>query len=105
MSQELCNRDKIKSASAVNEYCIQNAWYENKNVIVQREGITIFDDEVEVSVSNMNSYFLVNIMWEENGCDYKEKGLYGYYSTYYNKMKYHNDISYIYSDKNVIRIV
>ena len=41
-------------------------------------------------------------MWEENGCDYKEKGLYGYYSTYYNKMKYHNDISYQTVDKALL---
>ena len=51
------------------------------------------------------SYLKVDIIWEDANFDYKEKGLFGYYSSTYHKKRYDSGVLSIYSDDITITII
>ena len=77
-----------------------------KNVEVVKNGELIVNGEIPVQVLDNIRYMNVNIMWEDAGYpDYRDLGLYGYYSTSYVQMSYHNDELKIKLTDNNIEIV
>ncbi|EHK2355228.1 hypothetical protein KCK31_000648 [Clostridium perfringens] len=62
--------------------------YVNISVYKNRERIKYIRNE-KIYISNMPDYYNLNITWEDFGMrNYKKLGLYGYYSTGYNKFIY-----------------
>ena len=77
-----------------------------KNVEVVKNGELIVNGEIPVQVLDNIRYMNVNIMWEDAEYpDYRDLGLYGYYSTSYVQMSYHNDELRIKPTDNNIEIV
>lgn len=78
----------------------------SKNVEVVKNGVLIINKQIPVAVSNHNIYMRVDIMWEDAGySNYRDLGLYGYYSTSYVQMSYHNGELRIKPTDNNIEIV
>lgn len=105
MSEKLTDEESMKSLRAISDYRIDNRGNVNKRVVVTKHGKTIFNDIVPVSAGDCNIYFKVDILWEEAGFNYKKNGLYGYYSSTYNRVTYENDVLDIYSDDIIISII
>lgn len=105
MSKKLSTEESLKSLSAINDYRIDNPGNEKKRVVVTKKGRTIFNDVVSVIAGDYNIYFKVDIIWEDVEFDYRENGLYGYYSSTYNIITYDNGVLNIYSDNIVISII
>ena len=105
MSKKLSNEESLKSLRAINDYRINNPGTVKKRVVVVKNGNTIFNDVISVIAGDYNIYFKVDIIWEDAEFDYKENGLYGYYSSTYNVVTYDNSILTIYSDDIVINIL
>ena len=60
-----------------------------RSVVVIKNGELIINEQIPVSVSDRSIYMRVDIMWEDAGySNYRELGLYGYYSTSYVPMSY-----------------
>ena len=105
MSEKLSFQESAKSANAISMYRKDNSENTNKRVIVKKNGQDIFNDEITVIAGDYNSDLKVNIMWEDANFDYKEKGLFGYYSSAYYKVSHANGVLSIYSDDITITIV
>lgn len=105
MSKKLSVEKSLKSLRAINNYRIDNPGNEKKRVVVVKSGKTIFNDVVSVIAGDYNIYFKVDIIWEDAKFNYKENGLYGYYSSTYNVATYDNSVLNIYSDDIVISII
>lgn len=105
MSKKLSFEESQKSLIAISDYRIDNPGNGKKRVIVVKSGKTIFNDVISVIAGDYNIYFRVDIIWEDAEFDYKENGLYGYYSSTYNVVTYDNGILNIYSDNIVISII
>lgn len=53
-------------------------------------------NNVNIRISNMPNYYNVNIPWEDlDKFDYRDLGLFGYYSTGYNEMYYSEKGEYL----------
>lgn len=105
MSKKLSVEESLKSIRAICDYKIDNPGNKKKRVVVVKSGNTIFNDEVSVIAGDYNVYFKVDIIWEDAGFDYKERGLFGYYSSTYNVVTYASGVLKIYSDDIVISII
>ena len=107
MSNRLPIGEQLASHSAVLDYRNDNGTLVlPKNVEVVKNGVLIINKQIPVAVSNHNIYMRVDIMWEDAGYpDYRDLGLYGYYSTSYVQMSYHNDELRIKPTDNNIEIV
>lgn len=69
----------------------------------ERGDIECFYENMEVVIPN--SYDTkVNIMWENQVADFRDRGLYGRYWPEYQKMRFENNQLKIYSDDKVIHI-
>lgn len=107
MSNRLPIGEQLASHSAVLDYRNDNGTLVlQKNVVVVKNGELIVNGEIPVQVLDYNRYTNVYIMWEEAGYpNYRNLGLYGYYSTSYVQMSYHNDELRIKPTDNNIEIV
>lgn len=105
MSKRLPDEDSFKSLNAIKNYRIDNPGKEKKRVVVVKNGKTLFNDVVSVIAGDYNIYFQVDIIWEDAEFNYKENGLYGYYSSTYNVVTYDNNVLNIYSDDIIISII
>ncbi len=105
MSKKLSVDESLKSLSAIKDYRIDNPGNGKKRVVVVKSGKTIFNDVISVIAGDYNIYFKVDIIWEDADFDYKENGLYGYYSSTYNVVTYDNSVLNIYSDDIIISII
>lgn len=105
MSKQLSDEESLKSLRAINEYRIDNPGNIKKRVVVVKNGKTIFNDVISVIAGDYNIYFKVDIIWEDADFDYRENGLYGYYSSTYNVVTYEKGVLNIYSDGIVISII
>lgn len=77
-----------------------------KNVEVVKNGELIVNRTIPVQVSDLNLYMNVNIMWEDAGYPtFRDLGLYGYYSTSYVQISYHDGELRINPTDNNIEIV
>lgn len=104
MGKKMSSDDCMDSMSAVQEYLREFSQAARKKVIAQRGGDTIFNGEISVSIGYYHNYYNVNIEWEDKEPQYHEKGLFGYYSTDYCKMKYSKKVLTILSNDIVITI-
>ncbi len=107
MSNRLPIGEQLASHSAVLDYRNDNGTLVlQKNVVVVKNGELIINEQIPVSVSDHNIYMRVDIMWEDAGySNYRELGLYGYYSTSYVQMSYHDYELRIKPTDNNIEIV
>ncbi|MEY8367303.1 hypothetical protein AALA24_00915 [Anaerovoracaceae bacterium 42-11] len=105
MSKKLSADESLKSLRAISDYRIDNLGSRKKQVVVVKNGKTIFKDVISVIAGDYNIYFKVDIIWEDVEFDYRENGLYGYYSSTYNIITYDNGVLNIYSDNIVISII
>lgn len=105
MSKELTNDEKLKSISAINFYRQNNPGTLKKRVVVRNCDKIIFNDEVSVIAGDYNIYFKVDIIWEDANFDFRNNGLYGYYSSTYNKVIYDGNVMTIYSNTIIIDIM
>lgn len=92
MSNRLPISEERSSHRAVLDYRIDNGTLvSQKNVVVVKDGKLIVNGKIPVQVSNYDLYMNVNIMWEDAGYpNYRDLGLYGYYSTSYVRISYHD---------------
>lgn len=107
MSNRISISEQLASHNAALDYRNDNGTLVlPKNVEVVKNGKFIVNGEIPVAVSDHNIYMRVDIMWEDAGySNYRDLGLYGYYSTSYVKMSYHNDELIIKPTDNNIEIV
>ncbi len=105
MNKKLSVEESLKSFRAICDYKIDNSGNEKKRVVVAKSGNTIFNDEISVIAGDYNIYSKVDIIWEDVGFDYKERGLLGYYSSTYNVVTYASGVLNIYSDDIIISII
>ena len=105
MSEKLSFQESAKSANAISMYRRDNTENTNKRVIVEKNGQAIFNEEITVIAGDYNSYLKVDIIWEDANFDYKEKGLFGYYSSTYHKVRYDSGVLSIYSNDITITII
>ena len=105
MSKKLSDEESVESVSAISRYRINNSGAGMKNVVVTKNGKKIFEGKIGVTTIKHNIYYEVDIIWEDAGFDYKKHGLFGYYSSTYNKITYDNIVLKIYSDDIVISII
>lgn len=105
MSKKLSVEESRKSLIAISDYRIDNPGTNKKRVVVIKNGQTIFNDVISVIAGDYNIYFKVDIIWEDADFDYKENGLYGYYSSTYNVVTYGNNVLNIYSEDILISII
>lgn len=106
MSKKLNATDSISSIDACVSYTKKYPSFGKKHVIASGTKGTIFNDLVTVNIAKTNIYCNVNIMWDERMSEkeYKENGLYGYYSTMYYRMCYSKGLLVIKSDDIKIEI-
>lgn len=92
MGNKLPISEERASQRALLDYRIDNGTLvEARSVVVIKNGKLIINEQIPVSVSDRNIYMRVDIMWEDAGySSYRELGLYGYYSTSYVPMSYHD---------------
>lgn len=92
MGNKLPIGEERASQRALLDYRIDNGTLvEARSVVVIKNGKLIINEQIPVSVSDRNIYMRVDIMWEDAGySSYRELGLYGYYSTSYVPMSYHD---------------
>lgn len=90
MSNKLPASEESASQRALLDYRIDNGTLvEARSVVVIKNGKLIINEQIPVSVSIQNIYMRVDIMWEDAGYpNYRDLGLYGYYSTSYVRMSY-----------------
>ncbi|HFU4494118.1 TPA: hypothetical protein ACGPA7_002115 [Streptococcus suis] len=107
MSNRIPISEQLASHNAALDYRNDNGTLVlPKNVEVVKNGELIVNGEIPVQVLDYIRYTNVNIMWEDAGYpDYRDLGLYGYYSTSYVQMSYHNDELIIKPTDNNIEIV
>ena len=107
MSNRISISEQLASHNAALDYRNDNGTLVlPKNVEVVKNGKLIVNGEIPVQVLDYTRYTNVNIMWEDAGYpDYRDLGLYGYYSTSYVQMSYHNDELRIKPTDNNIEIV
>jgi hypothetical protein len=107
MSNRLPISEEHASHSAALDYRNNNGTLVlQKNVEVVKNGKLIVNGKIPVQVLDYIRYTNVYIMWEEAGYpDYRNLGLYGYYSTSYVQMSYHNGELRIKPTDNNIEIV
>ena len=107
MSNRIPISEQLASHNAALDYRNDNGTLVlPKNVEVVKNGELIINEQIPVAVSNHNIYMRVDIMWEDAGySNYRDLGLYGYYSTSYVQMSYHNDELRIKPTDNNIEIV
>lgn len=107
MSNRISISEQLASHNAALDYRNDNGTLVlPKNVEVVKNGKLIVNGEIPVQVLDYTRYTNVNIMWEDAGYpDYRDLGLYGYYSTSYVQMSYHNDELIIKPTDNNIKIV
>lgn len=107
MSNRLPISEERASHRAVLDYRNDNGTLVlQKNVVVVKNGELIVNGEIPVQVLDYNRYMNVNIIWEDAGYpNYRDLGLYGYYSTSYVQMSYHDDELRIKPTDNNIEIV
>ena len=105
MSKQLSDEESLKSLRAINEYRIDNPGNIKKRVVVVKNGKTIFNDVISVIAGDYNIYFKVDIIWEDADFDYRENGLFGYYSSTYNVVRFDMGVLILFSDGIVISII
>lgn len=89
MGNKLPISEERASLSALIDYRIDNGTLvEPRSVVVIKNGELIINEQIPVAVAGDN-YMRVDIMWEDAGySNYRDLGLYGYYSTSYVPMSY-----------------
>ena len=91
--KELSIESQAKNFSSLQAFKNDNSNLCSKKVIAKKGKELLFDQIVQVSISEHNLYFNVNIMWEDyNDTDFRALGLYGSYSTKYEKIRYQNEV-------------
>ena len=90
MSNKLLTSEQSDSYRAALDYRIDNGTLvEPRSVVVIKNGELIINEQIPVAVAEHNIYMRVDIMWEDAGySNYRDLGLYGYYSTSYVPMSY-----------------
>lgn len=105
MGKKLSFEESLDSLNAINEFKIHNPGTVKKRVIVRKNGKNIFNDEISVIAGNYNIYYKIDIIWEDVEFDYRENGLYGYYSSTYSVVTYDNSVLNIYDGDIEISII
>lgn len=107
MSNKLLTSEQSDSYRAVLDYRYDNGTLVlPKNVVVVKNGELIVNEKIPVGASDHNIYMRVDIMWEDAGySNYRDLGLYGYYSTSYERISYHDGELRIKPTDNNIEIV
>ena len=92
MSNRIPISEQLASHNAALDYRNDNGTLVlPKNVEVVKNGVLIINEQISVAVYDYNIYMRVDIMWEDAGySNYRGLGLYGYYSTSYVPMSYHD---------------
>lgn len=90
MGNKLSISEEGASQRALLDYRIDNGTLvEPRSVVVIKNGELIINEQIPVAVAEYNIYMRVDIMWEDAGySNYRDLGLYGYYSTSYVPMSY-----------------
>ena len=105
MGKKLSFEERLDSLNAIKEFKIDNPGTVKKRVIVRKNGKIIFNDEISVIAGNYNIYYKIDIIWEDVEFDYRENGLYGYYSSTYSVVTYDNSVLNIYDGDIEISII
>ena len=105
MSEKLSFDESLESMDAINQYRMDNPGTNIKRVIVKKGMKIIFNDEIKVIAGDYNTYFKLDILWEDVGFDFRNNGLYGSYSSTYYIIEYDCMVLTIYSDDIEIEIM
>lgn len=105
MSQKLPVEKSRLSLYAIQQYILDFPGTNIKKVIVRNKNDVIFNENINVIAGDYNIYFKVDIMWEDVEFDFKQKGLYGTYSSTYYEIEYEERVLTIYSNDIVIEII
>lgn len=104
MSKKLSKEESLKSFTGANHFRIENLGNVKKKVSVFKDEKLIFENFVTVIAGNFNIYIRLDINWEDANYNFKEAGLFGYYSTNYNMIEYKDGVLYIYDGDIKIHI-
>jgi len=105
MGKKLSFEESLDSLNAIKEFKSDNPGTVKKRVIALKNGKNIFNDEISVIAGDYNIYYKIDIIWEDVEFDYRDNGLYGYYSSTYSVVTYDNSVLNIYDDDIEISII
>lgn len=105
MGDKLPREQCEASFDAMKHYNMDFPGTNKKKVIARKNNEVIFNNTVTVVAGNCHIYYKVDILWEEAGCAFKEKGLRGTYGSSYYASSYDGNILTIYSDDIIIEII
>ncbi len=105
MGKKLSTEESLSSLSAIQQYMYDFPGTNRKRVVVKNGTKVVFNENISVIAGDYNIYFKVDIIWEDAEFDFRDKGLYGSYSSTYYVINYDGNILTIYSDDIVIEIM
>ncbi len=104
MSSMVSPEQKMDNIQYLVEFRRENSNKSIKRVLAKKNDEIIFNDDVTVIIGDYNTYFRVDIIWEDaiSDSEYHSIGLRGYYSSDYCIMKYSQNTLEISTDDGVV---